>query len=127
MAGCSGEIMKISFEYNKTANTINALCPKVLTTEAFRNYFKDITLKKSDINKAYEVVDFTNVEKFASTYQELYDTMPLLKTLAKEKTVVKTTFKVRNPYQYGMARMLCSIFSFAGANCSVDYQNGKPD
>ncbi len=118
--------MKISLEYDKTANIITLLCPEVLTTEAFKKCFDAITLEKSDINKAHEIFDFTNVEKFASTYQEFYDIMPLLIALAKEKTVVKTTFKVRNSYQFGMARMLSSIYGYGGIECLIKYQNGKP-
>ena len=118
--------MKISF-YDKTANTITFLCPEVLTTEDLRNYYSNIALKKSAINEAHGIIDFTMVNSFVSTYKEFYGIKPLLKELAKKRTVVKTTFKVRNSYQYGMARMFTSIADDTGVKFFIDYQKKQPN
>jgi len=113
--------MKVSF-YDKKANTITFLCPEVFTTEDLRSYFSNIALKKNEINEAHGIVDFTLVNSFASTYEEFYGIRPLLKELAKKRTVVKTTLKVRNSYQYGMARMFTSIADDTGVEFFIDYQ-----
>jgi hypothetical protein len=118
--------MKISF-YDKKANTITFLCPEVLTTKDLRSYFSNIALKKSDINEAHGIVDFTMAHNFVSKHEEFYSIKPLLKDLAKKRTVLKITFKARNFYQYGMARMFTSIADDTGVEFLIDYQKEQPN
>ena len=120
--------MKITFNYNKSENTIYSKCPEVLTNESIREYFDELILIKDKINNAHEIVDFTGIETFKSTYHEFKEIKHLYEKLAKEGSIKKTTFKVQNAQQRAMAKLYSVSFASSDIDneFDCDFPEGPP-
>lgn len=101
--------MIVTYEYDKERNEIYSKHPKILTNEILEAYFLELISKKNQINGAKEFADFTGVEEFRNDLDKTYILADLYKTIADEKIVTKTVFKVKNAYQYGMSRMFSTL------------------
>ena len=117
--------MSIPYEYVKSENAIKAKCSECLTDSDIKEYFCELMSGNEEICNAHEIVDFTDVKKFESTYIGFSKTKTMYMNLAKKRVIAKTTFIVSSEHQYGMARMYSALLDGADTEVNIEYQDNK--
>jgi hypothetical protein len=107
--------MPVEYSYNADAKIIHANPHGELTLPEIRAFFEELTKDDAVVEGAIEVVHFERVEDFVFSSNEARVNIGMLDGLRDSKRVKATIFVAKGALQYGISRMLQTLYEIHDA------------
>ena len=103
--------MPVEYDYDANTNIIHAYPYAELSITEIQGFFNDLIRDDAIADQSIEVVHFDRVDNFLFSYDKADGIISLLTHLRNEKGLQATVFVCKNDLQYGVARMLQTLYT----------------
>ena len=106
--------MTIIYTYDKSNNYIDTVVTEIVSIQQVSEYIEDLINNKSISGIFYELVDFTNINKFDFGYYQTNELVDLFIKLQKHKKYLGTCVIVNSDIAIGMSNMFNVVWEEKG-------------
>ena len=107
--------MPVEYTYDRDANIIHAHPYGELTLPEIRAFFNDLIHDDGIRTQSLEVVHFERVAGFIFAWNEAVENIGMVDRLREKKAVKATIFVATDSTQYGISRMLQTLYDIHDA------------